>query len=272
MLAEKSRGARRAGVRPCSAPWRRPPTDARRSSSTSSPISRSTIRRHRSPSIPAEHPLVAAARLVPEDLVVMTRHEGRLRVQPPGWSVSRTGGIWRPRSAGPMHDVHAPVARLNEQLAAPIDAFFERLTPEKSFWRLGWGIIETPELYQPLDGTAARSRTRPRAATTRANGSGCGWNARRCGGSRVPVRCCSRSAPTSPGWPICSTGPTTSSGWRWRSRPAARRRRVQGHRPTDGAVARVAPASGRAGGFGDARVGDALNLICFVATFLSGEV
>jgi len=102
---------------------------------------------------PADHPLVAAARLVPEDLVVMTHHDGRLVCSagvvcfPNRWDLASKIGR-------PMQAVHAPVAQLNEQLAAPIDAFFDRLTPEKSFWRLGWGIIETDELYQPTDGTA----------------------------------------------------------------------------------------------------------------------
>lgn len=103
---------------------------------------------------PSEHPLVAAARLVPEDLVVMTERDGQLVFAagvvcfPNRWDLASKLGL-------PLREVHAPVARLNDQLAAPIDAFFERLTPERSFWRLGWGLIETPELYQPLDGTAA---------------------------------------------------------------------------------------------------------------------
>ena len=64
-----------------------------------------------------------------------------------------------------MAGVHAPVAQLNEQLEAPIDSFFDRLTPQRSFWRLGWGILDTPDWYTPLDGTAGaaarRSRARP---------------------------------------------------------------------------------------------------------------
>ena len=54
-----------------------------------------------------------------------------------------------------MAGVHAPVAQLNEQLEAPIDGFFARLTPARSFWRLGWGILDTPDWYTPVDGTAA---------------------------------------------------------------------------------------------------------------------
>lgn len=102
---------------------------------------------------PHEYSLIAAARLVPEDLVVMSRHEGALLCTagvvcfPNRWDLASKIGK-------PLQAVHAPVAQLNEQLAAPIDSFFDRLTPAKSFWRLGWGIIETDELYQPTDGTA----------------------------------------------------------------------------------------------------------------------
>jgi dimethylamine monooxygenase subunit A len=99
------------------------------------------------------HPLDAAGRLVPEDLALLVERDGRL--------VFGGGSIcfpnrWDLRSkvGRSLAEVHAPVARLNDQLAEPIDRFFERLTPERSFWRLGWGVIDTAELYQPLDGTA----------------------------------------------------------------------------------------------------------------------
>ena len=54
-----------------------------------------------------------------------------------------------------MAEVHAPVAMLNDHLEVPVDRFFSRLRPERSFWRLGWGLLDTPEWYTPLDGTAA---------------------------------------------------------------------------------------------------------------------
>ena len=40
--------------------------------------------------------------------------------------------------------------------------FFDRLTPERSFWRLGWGVLDTDDWYTPTDGTAA---PRPPAPT-----------------------------------------------------------------------------------------------------------
>jgi hypothetical protein len=99
------------------------------------------------------HPLDAAGRLVQEDLVVLVARDGRLVCGggsvcfPNRWDLASKVG----RS---MSEIHSPVAQLNEQLGAPIDKALERLTPERSFWRLGYGLIETPELYLPVDGTA----------------------------------------------------------------------------------------------------------------------
>jgi hypothetical protein len=103
---------------------------------------------------PALHPLDAAARLVPEDLVLLVERDGRLVFGggsvcfPNRWDLRSKLGL-------SMAGVHAPVGRLNDQLEAPIDSFFDRLTPERSFWRLGWGVLDTPDWYTPLDGTAA---------------------------------------------------------------------------------------------------------------------
>jgi hypothetical protein len=106
---------------------------------------------------PSLHPLDAAARLVPEDLVLMVPEPdlgGRLVFAagsvcfPNRWDLRSKVGL-------PLEVVHAPVARLNEQLATPIERFFERLTPARSFWRLGWGVLDTADWYTPLDGSGA---------------------------------------------------------------------------------------------------------------------
>ncbi len=100
------------------------------------------------------HPLDAAARLVPEDLVLMVERDGQLVFgggsvcSPNRWDLRSKLGLT-------MAGVHAPVAQLNTQLETPIDRFFDRLTPERSFWRLGWGVIDSAALYAPVDGTAA---------------------------------------------------------------------------------------------------------------------
>jgi hypothetical protein len=110
---------------------------------------------------PSVHPLDAAARLVPEDLVLLVEREGRLVFGggsvcfPNRWDLRSKLGL-------SLAGVHEPVALLNQQLEAPIDSFFERLTPERSFWRLGWGVLDTPDWYTPLDGTASPRPVDPR--------------------------------------------------------------------------------------------------------------
>ena len=109
---------------------------------------------------PGLHPLDAAARLVPEDLVLMVERDGGLVFGagsvcfPNRWDLRSKIGLG-------LADVHRPVALLNEQLEAPIDAFFARLTPQRSFWRLGWGVLDTDDWYTPTDGTAAPRPTAP---------------------------------------------------------------------------------------------------------------
>lgn len=109
---------------------------------------------------PALHPLDAAARLVPEDLVLLVERDEKLVFGggsvcfPNRWDLCSKLGL-------SMAGVHAPVSKLNEQLEAPIDSFFDRLTPQRSFWRLGWGILDTPDWYTPIDGTAAARSPEP---------------------------------------------------------------------------------------------------------------
>lgn len=108
----------------------------------------------------AEHPLFTAGRLVQEDLALLVERDGALVFGagsvcfPNRWDLSSKIGL-------PLSAVHAPVAQLNEQLEAPIDSFFDRLSPERAFWRLGWGVLDTDDPYTPLDGTAAPTAELP---------------------------------------------------------------------------------------------------------------
>lgn len=104
----------------------------------------------------SEHPLSIAGRLVQEDFALLVEREGRLVFGggsvcfPNRWDLTSKLGAT-------MAEVHAPVARLNEQLGGPIDDFFARLSPDKPYWRLGWGVLDTDEPYQAVDGTAPPS-------------------------------------------------------------------------------------------------------------------
>jgi dimethylamine monooxygenase subunit A len=109
----------------------------------------------------ALHPLDIAGRLVQEDLVVLVERAEGLVVGggsvcfPNRWNLSSKLGLR-------LVDVHAPVSRLNDQLRGSVDTFFERLGPDRSFWRLGWSVLDTGELYQPTDGTAPPSDPLPK--------------------------------------------------------------------------------------------------------------
>jgi hypothetical protein len=101
---------------------------------------------------PDLHPLEGAGRMVPEDLVLMVERDGRLVFGggavcfPNRWDLRSKLGL-------SMAQVHAPVAQLNAQLEPAVDRFLDRLTPERPFWRLGWGIIDVADGYTPADGT-----------------------------------------------------------------------------------------------------------------------
>lgn len=104
-----------------------------------------------------DHPVVAAARLVQEDLCVLVRDDvWRLRAAcvcfPSRWSLATKIG----RS---LDDIHAPVPGYRDVLSRPTTGVFDRLRSERSFWRLNWTVLDDPALFQP---SAARS---PNAAT-----------------------------------------------------------------------------------------------------------
>jgi hypothetical protein len=98
-----------------------------------------------------EHPVVAAARLVQEDLCVLVRSDvWRLQAAcvcfPSRWNLASKLGTT-------LDDIHRPVPIYDVELSRPTNAFFERLKPDRSFWRLNWTLIDSPALHQP---TSAR--------------------------------------------------------------------------------------------------------------------
>jgi hypothetical protein len=94
-----------------------------------------------------DHPVVAASRLVQEDLCVLVRSDAwRLQAAsvcfPSRWSLVTKIGTT-------LDDIHRPIPFYDDQLASPTNSFFDRLRPERSFWRLNWTLIDSAVLHQP---------------------------------------------------------------------------------------------------------------------------
>ncbi len=94
------------------------------------------------------YPLLAAARLVQEDLVL-------LRKKPDGWSVV-AGSVCFPSSwrlkdkfGKPMHQVHGPVPDFGagSRNAEMIERIFDNMKPEVPVWRLNWSLYPDGELF-----------------------------------------------------------------------------------------------------------------------------
>jgi hypothetical protein len=102
-----------------------------------------------------DHPVVAAARLVQEDLCVLLREDAwRLRAAcvcfPSRWDLASKLGAT-------LDEIHSPVPGYDAALAAPTNAAFDRLSPERSFWRLNWTLVDSPVLHQPRAARGAPS-------------------------------------------------------------------------------------------------------------------
>lgn len=105
---------------------------------------------------PGEPPLVAAARLVPEDLCVMARVEGAWRLVaacvcfPSRWRLADKVGA-------DLSGIHGPVPGYEEAVGRRVEALFDRLGPERGFWRLNWTLLDDPALFQPVAARRAPS-------------------------------------------------------------------------------------------------------------------
>ncbi|MFZ1062388.1 MAG: DUF3445 domain-containing protein [Acidimicrobiales bacterium] len=94
-----------------------------------------------------EHPLVQASLMVQEDLCVLVLDgEWRLAAAcvcfPSRWSLASKIGTT-------LDAIHEPVPGYHEELSRPTNAFFARLKPDRSFWRLNWTLLNDASLFQP---------------------------------------------------------------------------------------------------------------------------
>ncbi len=96
----------------------------------------------------SEHPIVSASRLVQEDLCVLVKSDDwRLQAAsvcfPSRWDLSTKIGTT-------LDSIHGPVPGYDVELSNPTNAFFDRLKPDRSFWRLNWTLLDNPTLHQPF--------------------------------------------------------------------------------------------------------------------------
>jgi hypothetical protein len=96
------------------------------------------------------HPLDVAGRLVQEDLCLMHQAPGADTYRlvgaslcfPTRWRLAEKLG----RSVGA---IHAPVPDYDRHLDATMNRLFARLKTERPVWRLNWGLVDDPTLFQP---------------------------------------------------------------------------------------------------------------------------
>lgn len=104
---------------------------------------------------PEEAPLVTAARLVSDDLLMMRAGEGGYRLVaavlcfPSAWSLAEKFGQ-------SLDALHAAVPGYPDKLARVMNRIFENLKVEQPVWRVNWSIYPDDELHHP------ESKERPR--------------------------------------------------------------------------------------------------------------
>ncbi len=104
-------------------------------------------------------PLAIAAKLVQEDLVLMSASPGGWRLVaaslcfPSAWNLLEKFGH-------PLHKVHAPVPGFGtgSRNASVIDRMFDNLRPEQSVMRWNWSLHEDGQLYHPTSHSGSESR------------------------------------------------------------------------------------------------------------------
>jgi dimethylamine monooxygenase subunit A len=111
-------------------------------------------------------PLLTAAKLVQEDLVLMRRGEQGWRLAaaslsfPSSWSLREKFGL-------PMHEIHAPVPGFGEgtRNAGLIERMFDNLKPWHPVKRFNWSIYTDGALYHPA--SSGERHVRPECAFLR---------------------------------------------------------------------------------------------------------
>jgi dimethylamine monooxygenase subunit A len=95
-------------------------------------------------------PLLIAAQLVQEDLVIMRKGEGGWRLSAASLSFPSSWSL-REKFGKPMHEIHAPVPGFSAgtRNAGLIERMFDNLQPANPVKRFNWSIYSDGELYHP---------------------------------------------------------------------------------------------------------------------------
>jgi dimethylamine monooxygenase subunit A len=95
-------------------------------------------------------PLMTAAKLVQEDLVIMRKGEAGWRLAAASLSFPSSWSL-REKFGRPMHEIHAPVPGFGAgtRNAGLIERMFDNLQPGNPVKRFNWSIYTDGELYHP---------------------------------------------------------------------------------------------------------------------------
>jgi len=99
-------------------------------------------------SLTADRPLVTAARLAQEDMLILQPREGGYVLTaavlcfPASWTLGQKFGQG-------MMRIHKPVDRYDENLGKRVDRVFAALQPNQAVWRANLLCYNDPELHQP---------------------------------------------------------------------------------------------------------------------------
>lgn len=96
------------------------------------------------------HPLDLAGRLVQEDLCLMQQAEGTAYHLVGGSVCFPTRWRLAEKLGKSLGAIHAPVPGYMEHLTLSMDRLFHRLKVERPVWRLNWGLLDDPALFQPI--------------------------------------------------------------------------------------------------------------------------
>jgi hypothetical protein len=110
----------------------------------------------------ADRPLVTAARLAQEDMLILQPRENGYALTsavlcfPASWTLSQKFGQG-------MMRIHQPVDRYDENIGRRVDRVFAALQPDQAVWRANLLCYNDPELHQPRPEHERRpfDRTRP---------------------------------------------------------------------------------------------------------------